>query len=80
MNRAGRPRLRPERPCDGEGAPARGSAARGDDVEEVRGYWDALADGATVVAPLASSGWAPLYGMLTDRFGVTWVLDVAASR
>ena len=55
-------------------------SVRGDDVEEVRGYWDALVDGATVVAPLASSGWAPLYGMLTDRFGVTWVLDVAASR
>lgn len=53
---------------------------RGDDVEEVRGYWDALVDGATVVAPLASSDWAPAYGMLTDRFGVTWVLDVAASR
>jgi PhnB protein len=24
-----------------------------------------------------SAAWAPLYGMLKDRFGVTWVLDVA---
>ncbi|MCM3533184.1 MULTISPECIES: VOC family protein [Cellulosimicrobium] len=55
-------------------------SVRGEDVEEVRGYWDALADGSTVVAPLASSDWAPAYGMLTDRFGVTWVLDVAAPR
>lgn len=55
-------------------------SVRGDDVEEVRGYWDALVDGSTVVAPLASSDWAPAYGMLTDRFGVTWVLDVAAPR
>ena len=54
-------------------------SVRGDDVEEIRGYWDALVDGATVVAPLASSAWAPVYGMLTDRFGVTWVLDVAAA-
>ena len=22
--------------------------------------------------------WAPLFGMLTDRFGVTWVMDVVA--
>ena len=22
--------------------------------------------------------WAPGFGMLTDRFGVTWILDVAA--
>ncbi|MCR1983593.1 VOC family protein [Cellulosimicrobium cellulans] len=55
-------------------------SVRGDDVEEVRRYWDALVDGSTVVAPLASSDWAPAYGMLTDRFGVTWVLDVAAPR
>lgn len=26
---------------------------------------------------LAPSGWAPLYGMIEDKFGVTWVLDVA---
>ena len=55
-------------------------SVRGDDVEEVRGYWGALVEGSTVVAPLASSDWAPAYGMLTDRFGVTWVLDVAAPR
>ena len=27
---------------------------------------------------LAPAGWAPLYGMLKDRFGVVWVLDVIA--
>ena len=51
-------------------------SVRGADADELRGYWDRLADGASVVAPLAPSAWAPLYGMLTDRFGVTWVLDV----
>ncbi|MBD8060900.1 VOC family protein [Oceanitalea stevensii] len=51
-------------------------SVRGTDAEEVRGYWEALAADATVVVPLAPSPWAPLYGMLTDRFGVTWVLDV----
>jgi PhnB protein len=50
---------------------------RGQDEDEIRRYWDGLAEGATIKAPLEPSGWAPLYGMLTDRFGVTWVLDVA---
>jgi len=27
--------------------------------------------------PLAASPWSPGFGMLTDRFGVTWVVDVA---
>ncbi|PWI12675.1 bleomycin resistance protein [Streptomyces sp. Act143] len=56
-------------------------SVRGDDAEEVAALWSRLAAdsaGSTVVRPPAPTPWAPLYGMLTDRFGVTWVLDVAA--
>ena len=53
-------------------------SVRGTDVEEVTGYWQALTAGGTVRAELAPAGYAPLYGMVTDRFGVTWVLDVLA--
>ena len=49
---------------------------RATDADELRGHWDRLAEGATVQVPLAEARWSPLYGMLTDRFGVTWVLDV----
>lgn len=48
----------------------------GASLEEIRRYWDGLADGGTVIEPLAPSAWSPGFGMLTDRFGVTWVLDV----
>ena len=51
-------------------------SVRGADAAEITAYWDRLMAGATVVEPLATSQWSPLYGMLTDRFGVTWVLDV----
>ncbi|NEA50865.1 VOC family protein [Streptomyces sp. SID10815] len=54
-------------------------SVRGEDAEEIRGYWDKLREGAAVISDLAPSGWAPLYGMLTDRFGVTWTLDVATA-
>lgn len=57
-------------------------SVRGADAEEVSGYWDRLTaanTGATVVVPLGPAGWAPLYGMATDRYGVTWVLDVAVA-
>ncbi|NUS54709.1 MAG: VOC family protein [Streptomycetaceae bacterium] len=53
-------------------------SVRGADAEEIGALWHRLAEGATVVRPLEPAAWAPLYGMLTDRFGVTWVLDVAA--
>jgi PhnB protein len=53
-------------------------SVRGDSTREITELWEKLSVGATVVQPLAPSGWAPLYGMLKDRFGITWVLDVAA--
>jgi PhnB protein len=52
-------------------------SVRGDSAAEIAALWEKLAEGATVAQPLAPSGWAPLYGMLKDRFGVTWVMDVA---
>lgn len=52
-------------------------ALRGTDAAEIRVRWDALADGATIATPLAPALFAPLYGMLTDSFGVTWIVDVA---
>jgi PhnB protein len=52
-------------------------SVRGKDGAEITGFWKGLSEGATVVQDLGPSGWTPLYGMLTDRFGVTWVLDVA---
>ena len=50
---------------------------RASSLDELTGYWEALAVGATVVEPLAAAAWSAGFGMLTDRFGVTWVLDVA---
>ncbi|WP_437304362.1 VOC family protein [Sorangium sp. So ce388] len=52
-------------------------SVRGDSTSEIAALWEKLSDGATVAQPLAPSGWTPLYGMLKDRFGITWVLDVA---
>ncbi|MFI5934033.1 VOC family protein [Actinoplanes sp. NPDC051494] len=54
-------------------------SVRGETVEEVGALWDRLADGAEVIEKFAPSQWGPGFGMLTDRFGVTWILDVAAA-
>ncbi|WP_146794967.1 VOC family protein [Agrococcus baldri] len=51
-------------------------SARGQSLEEVLAIWERLAEGADIIEPLAASAWSPGFGMLTDRFGVTWVLDV----
>ncbi|MEV1176913.1 VOC family protein [Nonomuraea sp. NPDC049784] len=53
-------------------------SVRGEAADEITAYWEKLTDGATVLQPLGPAQWAPLYGMLKDRFGVTWVLDVVS--
>lgn len=50
---------------------------RGESANEVSALWEKLAENATIIEPIAQSPWAQLFGMLTDRFGVTWILDVA---
>ncbi len=46
-------------------------------LDEATGLWEKLSDGATIIQALAPADWAPAYGMLTDRFGVTWIFGIA---
>lgn len=52
-------------------------ALQGATFEEASALFDRLVDGAAIVEPFAASPWSAGFGMLTDRFGVTWVVDVA---
>ena len=38
----------------------------------------ALADGGQVMMPLTKTFWSPCFGMLTDRFGLGWMVTVNA--
>jgi PhnB protein len=52
----------------------------GEDEGELRGYWDELSDGATITVPLDRAPWGDLFGMCTDRFGVTWLVNISAGQ
>jgi PhnB protein len=52
----------------------------GDDTEELRGYFAALAEGGTVHTPLEKQMWGDEFGQLTDRFGTGWLVNIAGSR
>lgn len=43
---------------------------------EAHRAYDALADGGTATMPLAKTFWSPCYGMVTDRFGIAWMVIV----
>lgn len=51
----------------------------GDDATELQGYWDKLSDGGRVDVPLERAPWGDRFGMCTDRFGVSWMVNIAGS-
>jgi PhnB protein len=52
----------------------------GDDEAELRGYWDRLSQGGTVTVPLERAPWGDSFGMCTDKFGVSWMVNIAAPQ
>jgi PhnB protein len=50
----------------------------GDDDAELSGYFEKLSEGGTVHQPLAVAPWGDKFGMLTDRFGIDWMVNIAA--
>ncbi len=51
----------------------------GEDQETLRRYWERLSEGATIVMPLENAPWGDAFGMLTDRYGITWLVNIAGS-
>ncbi|HEX9941352.1 MAG TPA: VOC family protein [Thermoanaerobaculia bacterium] len=41
-------------------------------------FFAVLADGGQVQMPLGKTFWSPRFGMVADRFGVGWMISVAA--
>ncbi len=46
----------------------------GDDEPKLERFWSALADGGTVTMPFDVPPWGGRFGMLTDRFGIDWMV------
>ncbi|GAA4076384.1 hypothetical protein GCM10023066_02190 [Nocardioides kongjuensis] len=43
----------------------------------MRGYWQALSDGGTVTVEMATQPWGDEFGMCVDRFGTSWLVNIA---
>lgn len=51
----------------------------GDDEPTLRGYFEKLTDGGTVTMPLEKAIWGDTFGMCTDKFGVSWLVNITAN-
>ncbi len=48
------------------------------DIAAADRLFAALADGGRVQMPLTKTFWSPRFGMVADRFGVAWMVSLAA--
>ena len=51
-----------------------------DSDAELSGYFDKLAAAGTVVEPLVTAPWGDKFGMVSDRFGVLWMVNIAGNQ
>jgi PhnB protein len=52
----------------------------GDHEKELSGYWEKLSKGAKITMPLAKAPWGDTFGMLTDKFGIAWLVNIASPK
>jgi PhnB protein len=52
----------------------------GDDTATLRKYFEALGEGGTVTQPLAKQQWGDEFGMLSDKFGISWFINISAPK
>jgi PhnB protein len=52
----------------------------GDDEAKLQGYWDKLSEGGKVRSPLKKEAWGDTFGMLTDKYNIDWMVNIAGPK
>lgn len=52
----------------------------GSDEAKLTKYFNKLAEGGTIDMPLEKQFWGDLFGMLTDQFGVHWMVNISSAE
>lgn len=52
----------------------------GDDAALLTAYWHGLLEGGTAIMPLEKAPWGDTFGMLRDKFGIAWMVNIAGKR
>jgi PhnB protein len=52
----------------------------GENEEELTGYWDKLKEAANITQPLQKAPWGDTFGMLTDKYGINWLVNISGKK
>jgi len=51
-----------------------------DNEEQLRGWFDKLADGGNVVWPVRDSEWGSVFAQVVDKYGIQWMLNYSKQQ
>ncbi len=52
----------------------------GENEQELKEYFNRLSQGGMVTLPLERAPWGDMFGMVTDKFGVNWMVNIAGKQ
>lgn len=52
----------------------------GSEEAKLTQYFNKLAEGGTIDMPLEKQFWGDVFGMLTDKFGIHWMVNISAAE
>ena len=52
----------------------------GDNAVELSAYYEKLSAGGTIGMPLEKAPWGDTFGMLIDKFGVSWLVNISSPK
>jgi len=55
-------------------------AIGGEDLAAADEMFNKMAEGGTVIMPMAETYWAARFGMLTDKYGINWMFNCEKPR
>jgi len=52
----------------------------GSNEAELRNYFNKLSEGGAVAMPLDKSAWGDAFGMVIDKFGIQWMVNISMKK
>ncbi|MBA2394530.1 MAG: VOC family protein [Ktedonobacteraceae bacterium] len=52
----------------------------GEDEAELKTYYEKLSAGGTITMPLEKAPWGDAFGAFNDKFGVSWLVNIAGPK
>jgi PhnB protein len=52
----------------------------GENEAELKSYFEKLSSGGMVTQPLEKASWGDSFGMVVDKFGITWFVNIISQK